>query len=261
MGVILPSTRVFVDDSGSRSFRRSQDGQAPTGNVSCAAIIPLPTESKVIAALPRCPNTREILKAQDARLTPEAARIAVESLLQIDQLELALLVVDVSSQQSFQSFIKGIFASDSVRKAKHERLISGPNLFYSLFTGHVVAAAWGNAYVRHGNRLSYLDLILDEANLHRREQKLFTKVVKNVSERNGIMFRNILWSNEQAYPLLHVPDLISGIYNRGVAHDDVQQAIQLLEKAKDAGRISVDQGLKVQIPSEEEVLEIVRSIK
>lgn len=191
----------------------------------------------------------EILKAHDPRLSPEAAAEAVDRLLRIDGLDLAVLVIDVSSQQSVSVFEKALFASDHVRGAKHERRISGPNLVYCFFTGHVVAAVWTKACGRHGQRLSYLDLILDEANLHRREQELFRAVVTNVSERSGIAYRAITWTSEEREPLLHVADLVAGIHNRRAAFDDVRDAIRLLERAREVGRISVDQGLKVQVPS------------
>jgi hypothetical protein len=260
MHEIVPPVRVFIDDAGSRSFNVEGDLDGPCGSVTCAVSVPVLNEGAVFDLLPRSSKTGALLKAQSPELSPEQATTAVESILRLDGVDIAVLVVDTSSHQNLETFQQAKHASDTVRRALKERRISGPNLLYILFAAQAVALVWGVARRRREHRFAFFELILDEANLHHKEEQLLRRIVTEASAEHQIRYQQITWANEENEPLLHVPDLIAGIYHRGILYDDVRECIQILEAASRSGRIRVAQGMEVRITDADEVQQIVEEM-
>lgn len=236
---------IYVDEGGRADYREPRGGEKLRAYVPCAVAVPTLSEEQLLRILPRGTNG-ERLKSSSLEMSDAIATAFLRALLASD-VEIAIVQIDPGSAQSVEVAAKATARVNEAREAVHHRQVTQQQFTYTLF----VARAIINVLAHHAKRRkaipTFLDVVLDQANLGRVHERQFVDMIRHSAEQAEITVSEVRWSDEQAHPLLLLPDIVAGVLYRGATDPDAlkMDSLKLLLQAGKSGGIAVQDGYTI----------------
>jgi hypothetical protein len=234
---------IYVDEAGSPDFTEVAAGGKLKAYVPCAVAVPNLAASSMLRCLPRS-SSGTLLKSSDQALS-EAQVVDFLTYLLASDCDVAAILIDPGGAESISVAHKGATLSSARRQAVHHAKISAASLGYSLLATQAIVNALTLTTERKGQLPTYVDVVLDAANIPRRHQRHFAQFLRKASEPR-VRFGRIEWAHEDSEPLLLLPDLVAGVLHRQGTVGDVRDSCRMIIKAAKAGRVSLQDGHKIR---------------
>lgn len=244
MTLIAP-LQIYIDESGSPDFYEIRLGDLPKAYVPCAVAVPAMSADALQRILPRRMDGK-LLKSSDNEFSAEVAYRFVDDLLLSDA-EIAAILIDPAHPTSVSAARNNAALVNRRRQTLHHPKISEAGFGYSIFTAQLVTNILMVSLNRKGSRPTFFDVVLDKGCLRSVDERRWQTALKDAADCYGTTVGRVEWTHEEHEPLLLLPDLVAGILHRDAIQGDVQRARQLLQDAGRAGRISLQDGHKIQL--------------
>ncbi len=241
--LIEPPLTIFVDEAGSPTYRALGKNGIFAGYIPCAAAVPTIDRKKLLAILPK-DSSGGFIKSSHKEFTPKKAANLVQALLK-SNIQIAALLIDPTHPKSIQAAQNTTKIVNAHRQEAHHPKITEAGQTYIHFVWQVIHNVLKTTLEQTGELPEFFDVVLDKGPLKNRHQSQYRKALKDAAENNGRCIRKVEWSDEESEPLLNIPDLVAGIFHRDASYGDASTARQILQDAGRSGRISIQDGLKI----------------
>ena len=198
--------------------------------------------------LPR-DKTGALLKAADSGFSADRAYEFVRQLLDTD-VDVAAILIDTSHPASVAAARSNTELVNQRRQAVHHRKMTEAGFSYGIFAGQLITDLLMASLERTGCRPTFFDVVLDNAALKAVQERQWRDWLRAAGANNDTSVGDVVWTSEQAEPLLLLPDLVAGILLRDAVAGDCQRARQALQDAGRAGRLSIRDGYNIPLPQQ-----------
>jgi hypothetical protein len=201
------------------------------------------------AILPRG-SSGETLKFSSRDLSARALAYFVDEALATTSIEVCLVMISMADVGNAAMSRDLVAAINERRASRHNPYTTEAGVIYGYALGHGVFGVLEQRSFRTGRKATFVDLVLDDANISRREKTNLSEALRLDMKNWGSRCGDVRWTSERLEPMLSVCDLFAGVYRRQAVRGDVTAALQLMEIAEHRGRIRILDGVAPLDPAQ-----------